>query len=68
VSVSAAEPDSAHVAPALRASYAVTYSRTTSSEHSELTGAHIILTDGTVEPSPERLADKALETGLFRAT
>src|SRR3954471_12888086 len=43
------DPRSRLVAPALRASYALTGSQETGSDHGDLTGVHIILSDGGTE-------------------
>jgi hypothetical protein len=61
------DPRSRLVAPALRASYALTGSLETGSHHGELTGVHIILSDGGSDPVREQRAAALLKTGFFYA-
>jgi hypothetical protein len=60
-----ADPRSRLVAPALRASYALTASLETDSDHGDLTGAHIILSDGGTDTVREQRAAALLRTGFF---
>jgi hypothetical protein len=53
------------VAPALRGSYALTGSLPTDSGHSDLTGVHIILSDGGTDTVREQRAAALVETGCF---
>jgi len=53
------------VAPALRASYALTGSLETDSDHGDLTGVHIILSDGGTDTRRKQRAAALLKTGLF---
>ena len=59
------DPRSRLVAPALRASYALTGSLETDSDRGDLTGVHIILSDGGTETVREQRAAALLKTGLF---
>jgi len=59
------DPRSRLVAPALRASHALTGSLETDSDHGDLTGVHIILSDGGTDTLREQRAAALLETGLF---
>jgi hypothetical protein len=59
------DPRSRLVAPALRASYAVTGSLETDSDHGDLTGVHIILSDGGTGTVREQRAAALLKTGFF---
>lgn len=59
------DPRSGLVAPALRASYAMTGSLETDSEHGDLTGVHIILSDGGTDTVREQQAAALLNSGFF---
>ncbi len=59
------DPRSRLVAPAFRASYALTGSLETDSDHGNLTGVHIILSDGGTDAVREQRATALLDTGLF---
>jgi hypothetical protein len=59
------DPRSHLVAPALRASYALTGSLEFDSDHGDLTGVHIILTDGGTDTVREQRAAALLGTGFF---
>ena len=59
------DPRSRLVAPALRASYALTGSQETDSDHGDLTGVHIILSDSGTDTVREQRAAALLETGFF---
>jgi hypothetical protein len=59
------DPRSRLVAPTLRASYALTESLETDSDHGDLTGVHIILSDGGTDTARERRAGAFLKTGFF---
>jgi hypothetical protein len=59
------DPRSQLVAPMLRASYALKGSLETKSDHSELTGVHIILSDGGTDAVREQRAAALLKTGFF---
>ena len=59
------DPRSRLLAPALRASYALAGSLETDSDHGDLTGVHIILSDGGTDTLREQRAAALLETGLF---
>ncbi len=61
------DPRSRLVAPALRASYALTGSQETDSDHSDLTGVHIILSDGGTDTVREQRAAALVKTGFFYA-
>jgi len=50
--------------PALRASYALTGSLETASDHGDVTGVHIILSDGGTDSVREQQAAALLETGF----
>ena len=62
------DPRSRLVAPALRASYALTASLETNSDHGDLTGVHIILSDGGTDSVREQRAAALLKTGFFYST
>jgi hypothetical protein len=62
-----ADPRSKLVAPALRASYAMTGSMETDDDERALTGVHIILSDGGIDAARERRAAEVLDTGFFHA-
>ena len=62
-----ADPRSKLVAPALRASYAMTGSMETDDDERALTGVHIILSDGGIDAARERRAAAVLDTGFFHA-
>ena len=57
------DPRSRLVAPALRASYALTGSLETDSDHGDLTGVHIILSDRGTDTLREERAAALLKTG-----
>jgi hypothetical protein len=59
------DPRSRLVAPALRGSYALTGSLETDSDHGDLTGVHVILSDGATDTVREQRAAALLETGFF---
>ena len=59
------DPRSRLVAPALRGSYALTGSLETDSDHGDLTGVHIILSDGGTDTVREQRAAALLKTGFF---
>jgi hypothetical protein len=59
------DPRSRLVAPALRASYALTGSLETGSDHGDLSGVHIILSDGGTDTTREQRAAALLKTGFF---
>src|SRR3954470_15236631 len=59
------DPRSRLVAPALRASYALTASLEAHSDHGDLTGVHIILSDGGTDAVREQRAAALLGTGFF---
>ena len=59
------DPPSRLVAPALRGSYALTGSLETNSGHGDLTGVHIVLSDGGTDTVREQRAAALLETGFF---
>jgi hypothetical protein len=59
------DPRSRLVAPALRGSYALTGSLETDSHHDDLTGVHIILSDGGTDTLREHRAAALLKTGFF---
>ena len=59
------DPRSRLVAPALRGSYALTGSLETDSDHGDLTGVHIILSDGGTDAVREQRAAALLQTGSF---
>jgi hypothetical protein len=59
------DPRSRLVAPAFRASYALTGSLETDSDRGNLTGVHIILSDGGTDTVREQRASALLKTGLF---
>src|SRR4051812_14723135 len=59
------DPRSRLVAPALRASYALTGALETDGDHGALTGAHIILSDGGTDTVREQRAAALLKTGAF---
>jgi len=59
------DPRSRLVAPALRASFALTGSLETDSDHGDLTGVHIILSDGGTDAVREQRAAALLKTGSF---
>ena len=59
------DPRSRLVAPALRASYALTGSLETDSDHGDLTGVHVILSDGGSDTVREQRAAALLKTGFF---
>ena len=61
------DPRSRLVAPALRASYALTGSLETDSDHGDLTGVHIILSDRGTDTLREERAPALLKTGFFYA-
>jgi hypothetical protein len=61
------DPRSRLVAPALRASYALTGSQETESDHGDLTGVHIILSDGGTDAVREQRAAALVKTGFFYA-
>src|SRR4051794_35856497 len=61
------DPRSRLVAPALRASYALTGSQETESDHGDLTGVHIILSDGGTDAAREQRAAALVKTGFFYA-
>jgi hypothetical protein len=58
------DPRSRLVAPALRASYALTGSLETDSDHGDLTGVHVILSDGATDTVREQRAAALLKTGF----
>src|SRR3954452_7740486 len=55
------------VAPALRASYALTGSLESDRDHGDLTGVHVILSDGATDTVREQRAAALLKTGCFYA-
>jgi len=59
------DPRSRLVAPAFRASYALTGSLETDSDHGDLTGVQIILSDGGTDTVREQWATALLKTGFF---
>jgi hypothetical protein len=59
------DPRSRLVAPALRGSYALTGSLATAGDHGDLTGVHIILSDGGTDMVREQRAAALLKTGFF---
>src|SRR5437868_15202000 len=59
------DPRSRLVAPALRGSYALTGSLETGSDHGDLSGVHIILSDGGTDTAREQRATALLKTGFF---
>jgi hypothetical protein len=59
------DPRSRLVAPAFRASYALTGSLETDSDHGNLTGVQIILSDGGTDTVREQRATALLKTGFF---
>jgi hypothetical protein len=59
------DPRSRLVAPALSASYALTGWLETQHDRRELTGAHIILSDGGTDAAREQRAAAVLQTGFF---
>jgi hypothetical protein len=59
------DPRSRLGAPALRASYALTGSLEADSDHGDLTGLHIILSDGGTNAVREQRAAALLKTGFF---
>jgi hypothetical protein len=59
------DPRSRLVAPALRASYALTGSLERDTDHGDLTGVHIILSDGGTDAVREQRAAALLRTGFF---
>src|SRR6266481_4345530 len=59
------DPRSRLVAPALRGSYALAGSLETDSDHGDLTGVHIILSDGGTDAVREQRAAALLKTGFF---
>jgi hypothetical protein len=59
------DPRSHLVAPAFRASYALTGSLETDSDHGDLAGVHVILSDGATDTVREQRAAALLETGFF---
>jgi hypothetical protein len=61
------DPRSRLVAPALRASYALTGSLATDHDHGDLTGVHIILSDGGTDTVREQRAAALLKTTCFYA-
>lgn len=61
------DPRSRLVAPALRASYALTGSLETGSDHGDLTGVHLILSDGGSDTVREQRAAALVKTGFFYA-
>jgi len=61
------DPRSRLVAPALRGSYALTGSLEADSVHGDLTGVHIILSDGGTDTVRELRAAAVLKTGVFYA-
>ena len=61
------DPRSRLVAPALRASYALTGSLEPDGDHGDLTGVHIILSDGGTDAVREQRAAALLKTGFFFA-
>jgi len=62
------DPRSRLVAPVLRASYALTRSLDNDNDHGDLTGVHIILSDGATDTVRDRRAAALLKTGFFYAT
>jgi hypothetical protein len=61
------DPRSRLVAPAFRASYALAGSLETDSDHGDLTGVHLILSDGGTDTVRERRAAALLKTGFFHS-
>jgi hypothetical protein len=61
------DPRSRLVVPALRGSYALAGSLGLGDGHGDLTGAHIILSDGGTDAVREQRAAAVLKTGLFYA-
>ena len=59
------DPRSRLVAPAFRASYAMTRSLESGSDHGDLTGVHIILSDGGTDTVREQRAAALLKSGFF---
>jgi hypothetical protein len=59
------DPRSRLVAPALRASYALTGSLEAESDHGDLSGVHVILSDGGADTVREQRAAALLKTGFF---
>jgi hypothetical protein len=59
------DPRSRLVAPALRASYALTGSAETNSDHGNLSGVQIILSDGGADSTREQRAAALLKSGFF---
>jgi hypothetical protein len=59
------DPRSGLVAPALRGSYALTGSLETDSDHGDLTGVQIILSDGGTDTVRDERAAALLKTGFF---
>jgi hypothetical protein len=59
------DPRSHLVAPALRASYALTGLLDTDGDHGDLTGVHIILSDGGTDTVREQRAAALLKAGVF---
>jgi len=59
------DPRSRLVAPALRASFALTGSLEADSDHGDLTGVHIILSDGATDTVREHRASALLKTRVF---
>jgi len=59
------DPRSRLVVPALSASYALTGSMESDNDHGDLTGAHIILSDGGTDTVREQQAAALLKTGFF---
>jgi hypothetical protein len=59
------DPRSRLVAPAFRASYALTGSLETDSDHGNLTGVHIVLSDGGTDTVREQRASALLKTRVF---
>jgi hypothetical protein len=59
------DPRSRLVAPVLRASYALTGSLLADTDHGELTGVQILLSDGGTDTGRAQRAAALLETGFF---
>ena len=59
------DPRSRLVAPALRASYVMTGALEADSDHGDLTGVHIILSDGGTDTMREQRVAALLNTGFF---
>jgi hypothetical protein len=59
------DPRSRLVAPALRACYALTWSLESDGDHGDLTGVHVILSDGVTDTVREQRAAALLKTGFF---